>query len=567
MAAEKRSGTVRLVPKDVQQGMQEEYELKGDQTTIGRHPSNDIILALDSISRFHARIDRRGDYYILQDLNSSNGSMVNGDRVTQVGIHHGDLVTFGNVEFKFVNEADREESALHSYEGKDIVDFEDDADRAHPSTQSFVKAEDVADKSSVISSVADKKIDKATLYKLNQRLSSLYRLSELMRELDTERQEFILQRVLDVLFLAIPAADRGVILTRYHRESEEFDVSAVKYRDEPIVPHKVRVSRTILNQVLDQRIAVLSRDAQVDDRFQASESIIVGEIRSTICAPMILSDSVIGVIHLDSTRETKAFEQDDLEFAMIVATEIGVALSNARMQREAAHRERLAAVGETVSGISHNVKNILLLSQGGAELLTRALNKDDVESAKEAWQVVSRGIDKIGKLVREMLDYSSHRDPELTEVDINEMICTIAEEIEDQLVAKGVTLELDLEETLEPRMLDEDGLQRTLMNLIVNGMEAITHQEGEILVSSSRRDDDGLVITVRDNGTGIPEEKRERIFYPFFTTKGSSGTGLGLPMCKKCIEEMGGTIEVHSEENVGTTFVIEIPPQKPAEEE
>lgn len=550
----------RLIPRNPQEGMQKDYVLKGEQTTIGRHPSNDVVLALDSISRFHARIDRRGDYYILQDLNSSNGSMVNGERVAQVGIHHGDIVAFGNVEFDFENRADKKDAAAPSYAGKDIVDFEEDGESKRPTTTSYVKAEDVADKakSSVISSVVDKKVDKATLFKLNQRLSSLYRLSELLRELDIDREEYVLQRVLDVLFLAIQA-DRGVILTRYNQESTELDVVAVKYRDEPIMPKKVRVSRTILNQVLEQRVAILSKDAQTDDRFEASESIIMGEIRSTIAAPMIVSDKVIGIVHLDSMERSRQFTQEDLEFVMIIATEVGVSLSNIRMQKEAQHRQRLAAVGETVAGISHNVKNMLLLSQGGAELLTRALKKDDMDSAKDAWQVVSRGIDKIGKLVHEMLEYSSHKTPELAKIDANEMICQIAEEIEEQLVAKGITLELDLDESIEPRLLDELGLQRTLMNLLVNGMEAITHQEGEILVTTSLRSDNTMVITIRDNGSGIPETKRENVFFPFFTTKGSSGTGLGLPMCKTYIEDMGGHISLQSEENVGTTFTMEFP--------
>jgi signal transduction histidine kinase len=90
-------------------------------------------------------------------------------------------------------------------------------------------------------------------------------------------------------------------------------------------------------------------------------------------------------------------------------------------------------------------------------------------------------------------------------------------------------------------------------------VEAITHQEGEIVVSTSVRPDKTLVVTVKDNGAGIPEEKLHHIFLPFFTTKGSSGTGLGLPMCKKCIEDMGGTIRVESTENVGTKFTMEIP--------
>ncbi len=561
--------SVRLIPQDMQPGMLESYPLDDEKTTIGRHPSNTIVLPLDSISRFHARIDRRGDFYILQDLNSSNGSMVNEEAITQLAIHDGDIVTFGNVEFRFVNNNTVERSSRQSSEiGKSIVDFDDDPNEMPSGEQTLLRAEDVTDKakSSVISTAADKKADKATLFKLNQRLSALYRLSELLRELDVDREEFVLQRILDVLFLSVNA-DRGVILTRFHRDAKELDVIAVKYRDEPIVPEKVKVSRTILNKVVTEKVAVLSRDAQADDRFDASESIIMSEIRSTICAPMVVGDEVLGAIHIDSKSHTKSFDQDDLEFVTIIATETAVALAHMRMQKEAIHRQRLAAVGETVAGISHNVKNILLLSQGGAELLTRALDKGDMEGANDSWQVVSRGIDKIGKLVRDMLEFSSNKKPDLEEVDVNEMICSIAEEIEDELVAKGITLELDLDEDLAKRKFDELGLQRTLMNLIVNGMEAIQHSDGQIVVTTAQDAEKVYIITIQDNGSGIPQEKLEKIFFPFFTTKGSAGTGLGLPMCKKAIEDMSGSITCESEENVGTRFVIELPPPVESETE
>lgn len=542
--------------------MEESYGLRGEQTTLGRHPSNDIVLTFDSISRFHARVDKRGDYFILQDLNSSNGVFVNGERITQVAIHNGDAVTFGNVEFMFSNDATRSGMSTHSEleGGKSIVDILEE-DESSPQTQSFIKADRDADKakSSVISSVVDQKVDKATLVKLNQRLSILYRLSEVLHGQDLEDEEQLLQRVLDLVFDGIHA-DRGVILTRFHSDAEQLDVAAVKYRDEPIVPKKVTVSRTILNNVLNEKVAVLSKDVQADDRFASSESLIMNQTKSTVCAPMIINGQVLGVLQLDTSSQERSFEQDDLEFVMIVASETGVALQNHRMAKEIMHRSRLAAVGETVAGISHNVKNILLLSQGGAELLTRALDKGDMEGARDSWQVVSRGIEKIGKLVRDMLEFSSNKRAEMSDVDINELVCTIAEEIEDRLIQKSVTLELDLDEDLADRKMDEMGLQRTLMNLIVNSMEAITHNEGRIVVQTGQRTDGTMVIIVNDNGSGIPKEKLEKIFFPFFTTKGSSGTGLGLPMCKKCIEDMGGKMSVESEQNVGTTFTMEIPP-------
>lgn len=551
---------VQLVPRSPQPGFPEIYDLTEVQTTIGRHPSNTIVLPFESISRFHARIDRRGDYYIVQDLNSSNGSYVNSERITQMTLHNGDTVTFGNVEFLFNNEASQSGLSTHSSaRGKDIVDILDDKESPAPMSTSVIRAEQIAkERSSVISNVDDRKADKSTLMRLNTRLRTLYKLSELLRENANEAESAILEKVLDLIFDAI-SADRAVVMTRYSADAQQLDVSAVKYRDRPIVPQKVSVSRTILEQVLTQKVAILSKDAMADERFGASESIIMSQTRSTLCVPMMMDGRVMGVLHMDTSSTSKNFNEEDLEFATIIATETAVALENLRMRKAAIHRERLAAVGETVAGISHNVKNILLLSQGGAELLTRAMDKDDLESARESWGVVKRGIDKIGALVRDMLEYSANKKLELKSVDINALIYSIAEEVEPQLVAKNVMLEVEMDDTVGERMIDQLGLQRTVYNILTNAMEAISHNEGRILISSSVGEDDRLILLIRDNGYGIPQDKLEKIWFPFFTTKGSTGTGLGLPMCKKCIEDMGGTIDCESEENSGTSFIIQLP--------
>jgi signal transduction histidine kinase/pSer/pThr/pTyr-binding forkhead associated (FHA) protein len=563
------AGPVCLIAKAPLPGLPDAFPLGDVQTTVGRHPTNNIVLAFESVSRFHARIDRRGDYYILQDLNSSNGTFVNNEKVTQMTIHHGDAVTFGNVEFVFQNESSQSGLSTHSssnLRGKKVVDVDilEDKEAPPPVNQSVRKAEDIAkEKSSVISSVAGiRQADKNALLKVNQRLQILYRLSEMLREVSGSQESEILEKVLDLVFEAL-VADRGVVLLR-NAVDAGLEVSAVKYRDKPITPQKVSVSRTILDKVLSEKVAVLSKDAQNDDRFGASESIIMSQTRSTICVPMLMSGAVMGAMHLDTSSAQRSFSDDDLEFAMIIATEAAVAIDNMRMRSAAIHRERLAAVGETVAGISHNVKNILLLSQGGAELLSRAIDKGDVQGARDSWAVVKRGIDKIGALVRDMLEYSSNKKPDLRPANINDMVCAIAQEVEPQLIKKNVMLELDVDESIGERVVDDLGLQRTIYNLIVNAMEAIQHNEGQITIATSQRPDGTLVITIRDNGSGIPADKLEKIWYPFFTTKGSTGTGLGLPMCKKCVEDMNGRIYCESEENLGTLFTIEIPKIVPA---
>ena len=443
-----------------------------------------------------------------------------------------------------------------------MVDIQAEASQPHkPVTTKVIKADEFRDTSSYVSSSGV--TDRQTLLKVNNRLSTLYALSELLRESAGMSEKEILKSVLDLVFESL-SADRGAILTRFSREAKEFDVAVVKHRDQPILDQKVSLSRTILDRVVNERVAVLSSDAQADARFDASESIIMHNIRSTMCVPMISEGRVLGVIHLDTQSANKQFTEDDLEFITTLATEVAVSLENMRMRDERIHRERLAAVGETVAGISHNVKNILLLSQGGMELLDRACDAGNMQQVRDSWGIVRRGIEKIGKLVKDMLDYSRARKPKFAPVEVNEMICRIAEEVEEELIKKNVRLELELDENLKTFTSDEQGLTRALANLIINAAEAISHQDGLIKVVTELAQDGALVLRVEDNGCGIPAEKLEKIFFPFFTTKGSAGTGLGLSMCKKVVEDLGGLITVESIVGEGSKFTIILPPEPPA---
>jgi len=553
------TATAYLLARTERPGIEPKYPISQTQLTVGRHPSNVICVALDSVSRFHARIDIRGTHYILQDLNSSNGTFVNGERISSATLHDGDVVTFGNVEFDFVNEGSS--SRAGQYEGGMSTTPQLDIQEVtpsgrHPVATKVIRADEARDTSSYVTSSSS--VDHQTLVRVNNRLATLYALSELLRERAGETEKEILGSVLDLIFEAL-SADRGAILTRFSRDAREFDVAVVKHREQPILEQKLSVSRTILDRVVNEKVAVLSSDAQSDSRFEQAESIILHNIHSTMCVPMITEGRVLGVIYLDTQSARKQFTEDDLEFITTLATEVAVSLENSRMRQERYHRERLAAVGETVAGISHNIKNILLLSQGGSELLDRAIESGDVEQVRESWGVVRRGIDKIGKLVKDMLDYSRSKRAKLVHVDINQGICEVAEEVEDELIKKNIRLELELDEGIETFRTDETGLMRVLTNLILNAAEAIAHGEGMITVFTELTRDSSLMVRVRDNGSGIPPDRMEKIFFPFFTTKGSQGTGLGLPLCKKVVEDLGGTISVESLIGEGSTFTIIIP--------
>lgn len=563
----------RLIPLSADPLLtQKEYAYE-DGMTVGRLAGNSLMLASDSVSRNHARLRWRDGEFVVIDMGSSNGTFVNGARTRDCPVKPGDKVKFGNVEFRFelpvpptaVMPPVRKAAPPSATSSARLLFDDEDSKSPKPNFTAVLGPDQVRaiiDRSAADINVA-KAADQKAMARLSQRFSVLYRLSEYLREAAETPEPELLAGGLKLVFETVPA-DRGAVLTRFSVDVEQLDIAAVHHRTAPkgTSAAEISVSRTILDRVVGERIAVLSSDAQGDERFAHAQSIVMNSIRSTICTPLIAGDAVIGALHLDIQSPVMRFESDDLEFVTMVAHSLAMALENRRMRAAAIHRERLAAMGETVAGISHNVKNILLLMQGGADVMGKALDKNDLGQAKQSWGIMTRGVDKIGRLVREMLDYSSNKKPDLTSVNVNDMIIGIAGEIEDQLIAKAIGLELELDDEIAPRMVDELGLQRTIMNMIVNAVEAIPAGHGVVCVTTTQRPSGAMVIAVRDNGMGIPPDKLEKIFLPFFTTKGSAGTGLGLPMCKKVVEDMGGTLDVRSTVGEGTCFTITLPPQE-----
>jgi len=556
----------RLIPTTNSPDLEPYYRVR-ENTTVGRHPSNRMVIPLDSVSRFHGKISSRGSNFYVQDLNSSNGTFVNGEKIKETVINHKDLVTFGEIEFSFRHEAGAPTASSGEYSDStsfDVVELTDDSLAPHkPEAQKVIKSDDISsmkEKSSYLMKAVGDRRDEAAFLEVANRLTALYKLSEMFRASGGHEVKEVIDKALDLFFSSV-AADRGVILYKSSPHQSEMEIVSVRYRDQPITPQKVSISRTILDRVTSEKVSILSSDTSVDERFDASESIIANQIRSAICVPMIQRGEVMGVIFLDTSTEDKTLTNADLEFVTMVGNELALALENERMRKEGAHRERLAAVGETVAGISHNAKNILLLMKGGSQLLDKAIDSENPKMAEDSWKVVKRGIDKISVLVQDMLEYSSNKKPALVPVDPNDMICAVAEEVEDRLIQNGVTLELDLEDDIPEYMLDKTGLTRTLENLIVNAMEAIEHENGRIVITTSvfNDADETLCVRVEDNGPGIPANVVEKIFIPFYTTKGSTGTGLGLPMCRKVVEDNGGQLEVESVEGSGTTFIMTLP--------
>ena len=536
-------------PLEENPDLEQEYILSDNVVTIGRHPENSISILDEAISRRHAKIEKRGDEFIILDLNSSNGTFVNGEMAHSRKLCEGDIITMGDIDFGF------------SYKSKEEREEEPDED----STVSFVPDDPNGPFSTILSTAKPSEstptpitdvtmVQKSELVKVNTRLATLYRLSDLLR--DANNKKTILERVMNLLFEVL-SADRGVILLCDPDTGRDFQPAIVKYRhDEPITQQSIAISRTIIQRSADEKIAILSRDARTDDRFKNSESIMMHDIRSALCVPLIAKSRVMGVLHVDTRESVRAFNEADLSFISSLSNELAMSLENLEMRDRMVQQEKMAAIGQTITSVAHNIKNILQLTRGGVQLMDKSLDSGSLKDAKASWKIVKKGEEKIGRFIKDMLDFSRSTTGPRTPKNINDVVREIADSVKDDLSNKSIDLELDLDDGIPERRISEDGMYKSLMNLIINASEAITHDEGKITLSTSQKSNGDVIIKVADNGDGIPEEYLKKLFVPFFTTKGSNGTGLGLCTTKKIIEDNNGKISVKSDTGLGTTFII-----------
>ena len=235
-----------------------------------------------------------------------------------------------------------------------------------------------------------------------------------------------------------------------------------------------------------------------------------------------------------------------------------------RLEKELVGAERLAAIGQTVAGMAHGIKNILHGLKGGSYLVNIGINKDNPEKLKAGWQMVQRNIGRTSDLVQDLLSYSKGREPEYKACFPNEIADDVCELMKEVAGENNVVIERKLSELIGEVVMDPRTIHSCLLNLVSNAIDACRYDDSVtkthcVTVTSTLESDNFIRFDVSDNGSGMTDEVKEKIFGSFFSTKGSQGTGLGLLVSRKLVEEHGGTIDVTSQLGEGTTFSVRLP--------
>lgn len=234
-----------------------------------------------------------------------------------------------------------------------------------------------------------------------------------------------------------------------------------------------------------------------------------------------------------------------------------------RLEQEKRDAERLAAVGETVAGIAHGVKNVLMGLEGGMYALTSGLERSEGERIAQGWTMLNENVARISRFVKEFLDFAGGRVARVRLCDPAAPVRQVERLLVERAAQAGVSLEIQVQEALAPAPLDEDGLYTCLANLVSNAIDACLAgdpaRRSRVTVSC-REAAGALVYDVVDNGRGMDYELSKKVFSQFFTTKGTGqGTGLGLLTTKRIVHQHGGRITFTSREGEGSAFRIELP--------
>ncbi|HEY4235453.1 MAG TPA: ATP-binding protein [Lacipirellulaceae bacterium] len=551
----------------------------GDTTvTIGRGTTNSVQLHDTEVSREHAELSLRGDKIVLRDLGSSNGTFVNGRQVREYELASGDQVQLGR--------------SLLLYTGMKEDHVEDLADKinivarnAEDDGSRIVHSMHQSEGSEILAPPADETAS-PWLARARSNLQIMYRTAlAVSHTLDIDQ---LLARIMDMIFEWVDA-DRGCIMLK-DPETGQLVPKVRRHRRGVQTDERITISKTILDYVVDGSEGVLTSNARDDDRFDAAKSILQLAVREAICVPMQGRYDVVGAIYIDTALtphrilqqgSANKFTQEHLKLMIAIAHQAALAVEDTSYYKAMVQAERLAAVGQTIASLSHHIKNILQGVRGGSYLIELGMKDHakavtdgtvDVEAAQKAvttmrkgWNIVEKNQERISALVLDMLTFSKEREPVPEPSDLNEVTGDVIELMKTRAKEVGVELGWEPARAMPTLMFDPEAMHRAILNVVTNAIDACQECDEKLVTVATVYDSKERMARVRvaDSGTGIEKDDLERIFSVFVSRKGGRGTGLGLPVSQKILQEHGGQIRVESQAGQGSCFTLEFPATTP----
>jgi signal transduction histidine kinase/pSer/pThr/pTyr-binding forkhead associated (FHA) protein len=558
------------------------FELKKGSTTIGRSKENDIVILDASLSRIHVRIDCANDGVVVNDLQSSNGTFINGERITTSPIKHGDSIKCGDVVFQFREDL----NILHEISSGVRKGF-----------QELLIKEKPRDK---VSTSALKIKQKDFQERSKDKLQILLEVSELLSS--PEDIDILLHKIVDVLFVIMDVDRVAILMMNDETGSLEPRItrSAVEVHEGETI-----YSRSIVNYVLQKSVSVISSDAREDPRFGDTASIMRQSIRSSICVPLKTREKVIGVLYVDNVSVPMRFVAEDLEFLSVFGNQAAIAIENSKLynkieedartreqelmslvddrtknlQIEKEKAEGAMAVAEEankfksqfLANMSHELRTPLNAIIGYSEMLEEETEELGVSNLKGDLQKIQAAGKHLLTLINDILDLSKIEAGKmelfLEPFNLPGLLDEVVTTVSPLIKKNGNTIVYEPNKDVGKMFADMTRIRQVLFNLLSNAAKFTKDGWVKLEVTRSQEgQEDWITFRVSDNGIGMTQEQLSRLFQAFSqadstTARKYGGTGLGLIISLRFCQMMGGTITVESEPDAGTTFTVKLPAQ------
>ena len=301
---------------------------------------------------------------------------------------------------------------------------------------------------------------------------------------------------------------------------------------------------------------------------------------STVVIPLVLNEKLLGIINLGRKSNFRPYSAMDFYFLNTLKNQSAIAISNSLLyenmedqvrqrtkellqaQKQLIQVEKLATVGTLAGGVAHEINNPLTAILTNVQMLLALGNTLDADS-QESLQLIEEATKRCRTIVQKLMTYAKKplEPAELTKINLLNVVNNVVTFLGYQLEQENIKLVSEGQEDKYWVIGDKNELEQVLTNLILNAKDAMNNikKGGAVYITVSRAQD-WIILEVRDEGCGIPQEIISKIFDPFFSTKDvGKGTGLGLSICQSIIEKHNGLISVHSEVNKGSVFTVKLP--------
>jgi signal transduction histidine kinase len=321
----------------------------------------------------------------------------------------------------------------------------------------------------------------------------------------------------------------------------------------------ITLSNAVVDKVIKGGKGIVVNNVMQNDLFAGDPNFQRFNIKTVICAAIKTPTSTFGAVYCDSRNDCQ-WDETKLEMLELAGLFTGLAINNIQLFKKCEENKRLAASGQATLKMSHSVKNILQMVSGAAEVMDFGLRTNEIHRVKRSWDILKPNLERLRKFTMDMLDYSKERKLELGPCDFNRVLQGAIESLKSQLKQKKSKLNIRIDQKIPTIELDSERIHEMALNLILNAIDIVDENTGIVSISTKYSAEENTVeLSVMDNGPGMTEEMKGKIFEPFESDKNKFGTGLGMPIAKQVIDQHDGRIEIETQQGKGTTFRVILP--------